>query len=62
MLGSPVLRMCAIDSLILQQTFDMYICDKMNYLESYEAICCSVCLNVIIITSNAAFSEMDMTT
>jgi hypothetical protein len=54
--------MCEIGSHILQQAFDVYICDKMSYLEGYEASCCIVSLNVTIITSNITFSEMEMTT
>ena len=50
--------MCAIGSRIVQQTFDVYVCDKMSFLES----CCGVSLHVIIITSNIAFSEMEMAT
>jgi len=34
----------------------------MSYLEDYEASCCIVSLNVITITSNITFSEMEMTT
>jgi hypothetical protein len=57
---SPVFHMCATGSLILQQTFDVYICDKMSYLESYEARCWIVSLNVIVITSSLASVEMEM--
>jgi hypothetical protein len=33
----------------------------MGYLEGYEASCCIVSLNVIIITPNIIFIEMEMT-
>ena len=53
--------MCAVGSPILQQALDVYICVKMSFLESYEASRrCVVTLNVFIITSNMACSEMEM--
>jgi hypothetical protein len=52
-----MLHMCAIGSLTstMQQTFGLYICDEVFYLESYETSCCIVSRNLIIITSNIAF-------
>ena len=58
--GSLLFLVCAIGSLIVQKTFCVYVCDKISFLESYVASCCIVSLNVVIITSHTAFSELEM--